>query len=119
MAKIIFHNIQMEEVTHNLQETKKEVGMRFDWWHCMYWCIESQTAEMNKELRSAAKSGNKSKVTRLKESISSLQAEENSYAEKQEQHDRELSVLQGRCKQVDQEIYASGVTQLPTAEERG
>lgn len=28
MAKIIFHKIQMEEVTHNLQETKKEVNLR-------------------------------------------------------------------------------------------
>ena len=74
---------------------------------------------MNKDLRSAAKSSNKSKVTRLKESISALHAEENSYAEKQEQHERELSILQERCRQVDKEIYASGITQLPTAEERG
>ena len=27
MAKIVFHNIQMEEVTHNLQETLKEVSL--------------------------------------------------------------------------------------------
>lgn len=25
MAKIVFHNIRTEEVTHNLEETKKEV----------------------------------------------------------------------------------------------
>ena len=27
MAKIVFHNIQMEEVSCNLQDTKKEVGI--------------------------------------------------------------------------------------------
>ena len=27
IAKIIFHNIQMEESTHNLQDTMKEVGL--------------------------------------------------------------------------------------------
>ena len=33
MAKIVFHNIRMEEVTNNLQETKKEVilNLRYIW----------------------------------------------------------------------------------------
>jgi len=69
---------------------------------------------MSKELKSAAKLGN-----RLKKTISSLEAEENNYAEKKKYHERELNILQERCKQVEKEIYASGVTQLPAIEERG
>jgi len=74
---------------------------------------------MNKELKSAAKLGNRPKVTRLKETISSLEAEENNYAEKKKYHEKELHILQKRCKEVDKEIYASGIQQLPTIEERG
>lgn len=74
---------------------------------------------MNKELKNAAKLGNKSKVTRLKETISSLEAEVNSYTEKKEHHNRELHTLQERCEQLDRKIYVSGITQLPSIEERG
>ena len=74
---------------------------------------------MNKDLRTAARLGNKPKVTRLKENISLLEAEENSYTEKRNSHEKELYALQERCKQVDKKIYACGITQLPTIDERG
>ena len=74
---------------------------------------------MNKELKSAAKLGNKPKVTRLKETISSLEEEGNNYTEKKDYHEKELNALQERCKQVDKKIYARGITQLPSTEERG
>ena len=74
---------------------------------------------MNKDMMSAAKRGNKSKVTRLKETIGLLQAEEDSYTEKKKCHERELNILQERCREVDTKIHKSGVPQLPTTEERG
>lgn len=70
-------------------------------------------------MMSAAKLGNRSKVTRLKETISSMQAEEESYAEKKKYHERELDILQERCREIDKKIHSSGVPQLPTTEERG
>ena len=74
---------------------------------------------MNKELKSAAKLGNKPKVTRLKDTISLLEAEGNSYTDKKKSHEKELNALQERCKQLDKKIFASGITQLPFIEERG
>ena len=76
---------------------------------------------MKKDLRNAAKSGNKSKVERLRDTINSLEAEENSYAERKDRHERELDTLQERCAQVDRKIFASnsGITHLPTIEDRG
>lgn len=58
-------------------------------------------------------------MTRLKETISSLEAEENSYKDKKTGHEKELNALQERCKLVDKKIYAVGITRLPTVEERG
>lgn len=74
---------------------------------------------MNKELKRAAKVGNKSKVVRLKETLGIFEAEESNYAEKRDCHERELNILQERCKQIDQKINASGITQLPSIKERG
>ena len=70
-------------------------------------------------MRTAAKSGNKNKVTRIKENINLLEAEENSYTGKMNSHEKELNALQERYKQVDKKIYATGIKQLPTIEERG
>ena len=69
-------------------------------------------------MKSAAKAGNRHKVARLKEAISSLEGEEKSFEDKREAHDRELDTLQTKCKEVDKKIYASGITQLPTIDER-
>ena len=73
---------------------------------------------MNKELKSAVKSGNKHKVARLKEAISSLEGEEKFYEDKRGRHDRELDTLQKKHKEVDKKIYATGITQLPAIDER-
>ena len=70
-------------------------------------------------MKNAAKSGNKPKVIRLKEAISSLEEEENSYEEKKKHNEKELNVLQERCKQIDRKIYETGITQLPSIDERG
>lgn len=48
-----------------------------------------------------------------------MEAEENSYAEKKDYHEKELNNLQERCEQLDKKIHASGIPRLPTVEERG
>ena len=68
---------------------------------------------------SAAKLGNKPKVMRLKETLDLMQAEGKTYEEKKEQHEKELNNLTERFKQVDKKIHNSGISQLPTIEERG
>ena len=68
---------------------------------------------------SAAKLGNISKVMRLKDSISLLQTEEDGYTKEQKYHERELDILQERCREVDKKIRSSGIPQLITTEERG
>ena len=68
---------------------------------------------------SAAEQGNKPKVTRLKEILGLMQAEEKTYEEKKEQHEKGLNNLTKRCKEVDKKIHNSGIPQLPTIEERG
>ena len=70
-------------------------------------------------MKNAAKVGNRHKVARLKEAINSLEGEEKSYEDKRGWHDSELDTLQEKCKEVDKKIYASGITQLPTIDERG
>ena len=70
-------------------------------------------------MKSAARSGNKHKVARLKEAISSLEGEEKSFEDKRGGHDRELKTLQQKCTEVDEKIYASGITKLPSIDERG
>ena len=68
---------------------------------------------------SVARLGNKPKVTRLKETITLLQAKEDKYAKKKKYYERELDIVQRRCREVDKKIHSSGVPQLPTTEERG
>ena len=50
--------------------------------------------------------GNKPKVTRLKEYISFLKAEENAYIEAIDHHEKEINTLKERCKQVERKIHA-------------
>ena len=69
-------------------------------------------------MKSAAKSGHKHKVARLRETISSLKEEEKSYEDKRRHHDRELDTLQKKYKEVDKIIYASGIIQLSAIDER-
>ena len=78
-----------------------------------------KTAEVNKDLMSAAKLGNRAKEMSLKEIFGLLQAEGKTYEEKKEQHEKEFSILMERCREADKKIHNSEVTQLPTTEERG
>ncbi|XP_065910412.1 myosin heavy chain, striated muscle-like [Dysidea avara] len=100
IAKIIFHQIQADEMTVNLNETSKEIS------------------DMEKDLRTAAKTNNSSRVKRLKESLNSMEGEKVQFSERKALHMKELEVLQKRREQVDKELHAGGITQLPTIQQR-
>ena len=58
-------------------------------------------------------------MARLKEAIASFEGEENSYEGKKKHHEKEINILQERCKKVDRKLNETGITQLPTIDERG
>ena len=73
---------------------------------------------MEKDLRTAAKTNNSSRVKRLKESLNSMEGEKVQFSERKALHMKELEVLQKRREQVDKELHAGGITQLPTIQQR-
>ena len=85
----------------------------------LYELCNTTIIELNKDLKIAARLGQRSRVIWLKESIHLLEEEEIYYLEKKEHHEKELNSLQERCKQCDRKIYASRTTNLPTIEDRG
>ena len=76
-----------------------------------------QIAGVQKDLQNAARTNNRSRVTRLKENLTSMEADKIQFTEKQEHHSKELDTLQKRCEQIDKQLHAGGVAQLPTVEE--
>jgi len=76
-----------------------------------------QIAGVQKDLQNAARTNNRARVTRLKENLAAMEAEKIQFTEKQEHHSKELEALQKRRDQIDKQLHAGGVAQLPTVEE--
>jgi len=72
---------------------------------------------VQKDLQNAARTNNRSRVTRLKENLTLMEEEKVQFKEKQNHHSEELEALQKRREQVDKLLHAGGVAQLPTVDE--
>ncbi|XP_065912629.1 interaptin-like [Dysidea avara] len=100
IAKLVFHQLRMEEVTINLNGTNEEISKK------------------EEEKKIAARYDNPYKVKRLKEDLISIEREKIHFTERQAKHRKDLEELQKKHEQVDKQLHAGGITQLPTVKQR-
>ena len=117
IAKLVFHQLRMEEVTINLNGTNEEVNKcrRMYMPHTICYL---QISKKEEEKKIAARYDNPYKVKRLKEDLISIEREKIHFTERQAKHRKDLEELQKKHEQVDKQLHAGGITQLPTVKQR-